>query len=105
MKVWEVWARRRTGDEPARVGSVNAPDADLAALLARECFFRHKEATEGWVLDDDGARHDLPGPETLGGVTDKSYRRADGYVGVGAKAARVRRELMARGLAPPETGR
>ena len=36
--------------------------------------------------------------ETLGGVTDRSYRRQEAYAGVGAKLKRVAGELAARGL-------
>jgi hypothetical protein len=39
-----------------------------------------------------------PDPTALGGVIDRSYRRQDGYVGVGAKLKRVREDLARRGL-------
>jgi hypothetical protein len=42
--------------------------------------------------------HAVAHPETMGGVLDHSYRRQDGYVGVGAKHRRVSDELRARGV-------
>ena len=39
----------------------------------------------------------VPNPETMGGVTDRSYRRQDGYVGVGAKLKRVTEEMKKLG--------
>ena len=38
-------------------------------------------------------------PRRLGGATDRSYRRQEGYVGVGAKLKRIRDQLAARGAA------
>lgn len=105
MEIWDVYARRTPSDEPARVGSVKAPDAEMAILLAREAFFRHAEAPEGFV-GRDGTLHPIPLPTEP--AIDKSYRRADGYVGVGAKHARAREDLAKRGLVidaprPPRT--
>ncbi len=97
MEVWEVFSRRTAEDPLVHVGAIKAPDAELALVLARETFFRHGEGVDCWI----GRRSDLHRvamPETLGGVTDKSYRRPDGYVGVGAKLKRVREELAKRGL-------
>ncbi|MGH2784909.1 MAG: hypothetical protein ACRDJ1_06590 [Actinomycetota bacterium] len=97
MEVWEVFSRRTTDDPLTHVGAVKAPDLELALVLARETFFRHGEGVDCWV-GRRGDLHRVAQPETLGGVTDKSYRRADGYVGVGAKLKRVRDALAARGL-------
>jgi hypothetical protein len=36
--------------------------------------------------------------ETLGGVTDHSYRRQEAYAGVGGKLKRVAREMAERGV-------
>ncbi|MGH2725691.1 MAG: hypothetical protein ACRDKS_01820 [Actinomycetota bacterium] len=97
MEVWEVFSRRTSDDPLVHVGAVKAPDLELALVLARETFFRHGEGVDCWV-GRRGDLHRIAQPETLGGVTDKSYRRVDGYVGVGAKLKRVRDALAARGL-------
>jgi 1,2-phenylacetyl-CoA epoxidase PaaB subunit len=102
VDVWDVLGKRTAKDEWVLVGGVTAPDVQMALLLARETHFRHKEGVayavrrrgdpaEGLVTAEWPA-------ETLGGVTDRSYRRQEAYAGVGAKLKRVAGELAARGL-------
>ena len=99
MEVWDVLSRRRDGEPWQVVGSVNAPDLDLAMLLVRETHFRHREAdTYAIRRRGDDAVHPAPDPTGIGGITDRSYRRQDGYVGVGAKLKRVQAEMADRGL-------
>lgn len=97
MEIYEVFQRRTHDDPLVSVGSIKAPDLEMALLLARETHFRHGEGTECWVARR-GDLHAVPNPETLGGVGDRSYRRQDGYVGVGAKAKKIAQEMRARGL-------
>lgn len=109
MEVWEVFSRRTTDDPLTHVGSIKAPDLDVALLLARETFFRHKEGVDCWVARRADL-HRVAMPETLGGVTDKSYRRPDGYVGIGAKHKKMREQIAQQGVAiegerPPAKGR
>ena len=92
MDVYEVFSRRHTDDPLVHVGTVKAPDHGLALILAREAFFRHGEGVDCWVARRSDM-HRVTHPETLGGVTDKSYRRQDGYPGVGAKLRRVAEQL------------
>ncbi|HYU57530.1 MAG TPA: hypothetical protein VEO00_05715 [Actinomycetota bacterium] len=111
MEVWDVLGKRTDDDELEVVGGVNAPDRALALLLAHEAYFRHREGV-GFAVRrrGDGAVHVYDGGAPLGGVTDRSYRRQDGYVGVGAKLKRVREEMRRRGVVvdrprPPGRGR
>jgi len=106
MDVWEVFSRRTNDDPLVHVGSLSAPDLELALVLARETFFRHGEGVDCWV-GRRGDLHRIANPETLGGVIDKTYRRAEGYQGVGAKLKRVHTDLAARGVAidRPRPGR
>jgi 1,2-phenylacetyl-CoA epoxidase PaaB subunit len=102
VEVWDVLGKRTAADEWSVVGAVKAPDAAMALLLARETHFRHKEGVAYAVRrrgDADGEQvvGDWPA-ETLGGVTDRSYRRQEAYAGVGAKLKRVAAELASRGL-------
>ena len=100
MDVWDVFGKRSPSDDFSLVGAVKAPDAEMALLLARESYFRHKEGVSyGVRRRGDGAMHvGLEKGDVLGGVTDRSYRRQEGYVGVGAKLKRVRVEITRRGL-------
>jgi phenylacetate-CoA oxygenase PaaH subunit len=97
MEIFEVFQRRTHDDPLVLAGSIKAPDLEMALILARETHFRHGEGAECWVVRR-GDLHPVQHPETMGGVTDRSYRRQDGYVGVGAKLKRVREEMHARGL-------
>jgi 1,2-phenylacetyl-CoA epoxidase PaaB subunit len=98
MEVWDVLSRRRQGNEWQTAGSVNAPDLELAMLLARETHFRHGEGTTYALRRRlDGTVHECPDPSGIGGVIGKDYRRQAGYVGVGAKLKRVQAEMAQRG--------
>ena len=100
MPVWDVLGKRTEDDDFVVVGGVKAPDPDVALLLARETHFRHKEGVAYAVRRLGSA--DLEAgtwpAETLGGVTDRSYRRQEAYVGVGGKLKRVAASLASRGL-------
>ena len=90
--------QRRTHDDPlVSVGSIKAPDLEMALLLVRETHFRHGEGAECWIARRTDL-HPVAHPETMGGAVDKSYRRQDGYVGVGAKHKRVTEMIKERGL-------
>lgn len=102
MEVWDVLGKRTDSDEFSVVGGVKAPDAEMALVLARETHFRHKEGVAYAVRrrgDPVDALHVGPDPaETLGGVTDHSYRRQEAYAGVGGKLRRVAKEMAERGM-------
>jgi 1,2-phenylacetyl-CoA epoxidase PaaB subunit len=100
MYVWDVLGKRTVDDRWAVVGGVKAPDAGLALILAKETHFRHKEGVR-YAVRRRGDRELHPGPyegDLLGGLTDRSYRRQEAYVGVGARHRRVSEEMAARGL-------
>jgi 1,2-phenylacetyl-CoA epoxidase PaaB subunit len=101
MVVWDVFGKRGAKDDWTLVGGVKAPDdVQMALLLAREAFFRHKEGVAYAVRRrGDRAMHvGTDDPQTLGGVTDRSYRRQEAYTGVGARLRRVARQMAERGL-------
>jgi 1,2-phenylacetyl-CoA epoxidase PaaB subunit len=102
VDVWDVLGKRTAADEWTLVGGVTAPDEQMALLLARETHFRHKEGVAYAVRRRGDASDALVAgewpAETLGGVTDRSYRRQEAYAGVGAKLKRVAAELAVRGL-------
>jgi 1,2-phenylacetyl-CoA epoxidase PaaB subunit len=102
VHVWDVLGKRTADDDFVVVGGVKAPDAEMALVLARETHFRHKEGVAYAVHrrgEPANAIHVGPDPaETLGGVTDHSYRRQEAYAGVGGKLKRVAREMAERGV-------
>ena len=100
MEVWDVLSRRRESDPWQIAGSVNAPDLDMAMLLARETHFRHGEGTTFALRRRlDGTVRECPDPSGIGGIIGKEYRRQEGYVGVGAKLKAVQAEMAQRGVA------
>lgn len=103
MDVFEVFSRRTIDDPLVHVGAVKAPDMDVALMLARESFFRHGEGVDCWVVRRGDLRR-VTSPETLGGVTDKSYRRSDGYAGVGAKLKKTAERLAGLRIDAPRPG-
>ena len=100
MPVWDVFGKRTDNDEFVLVGSIKAPDTNLALVLARETHFRHKEGVAyGVRLRGDTELHVGPySRDVLGGVTDHSYRRQEAYAGVGGKHKAVSKLLAERGL-------
>ena len=96
-----MFGKRAKDDEFVLVGGIKAPDLPMALLVARETHFRHKEGVAYAVRrrgSDGGLEVGEDGGDVLGGVTDRSYRRQDGYVGVGAKLKKVREAMAARDL-------
>jgi hypothetical protein len=100
MPVWEVYGKRTEDDPFNWVGSIRAPDVSMALMLARETHFRHKEGVAYGVRQRHGERLHVGSyrGDLLGGLSDRSYRRQDGYAGVGAKLKRVARDVARRGL-------
>ncbi len=100
MPVWDVFGKRTDQDDFAWVGSIKAPDVDLALVLARETHFRHKEGVAYGVRRRGDSEIHLGRyrGDVLGGATDHSYRRQEAYAGVGAKHKRVSKLLADRGL-------
>ncbi len=100
MPVFDVFGKRTEHDDWTLVGGIKAPDVEMALVLARETHFRHKEGV-AYAVRRRGVSEmhvGTDGPELLGGVTDRSYRRQEAYAGVGAKHKRIGRLLAERGL-------
>ena len=88
MTRWMVLGRRTWEDPLVEVGEVHAPDAELALVLARDCFFRHGEGVDYAVVPAESVQR-CPDPAALGFSTDKSYKLQSGYTGLGQKRRRV----------------
>jgi ring-1,2-phenylacetyl-CoA epoxidase subunit PaaB len=70
---------RREGREPfTHAGSLEAPDDDLALLLARESYVRRGEGDQMWLVERS---HLLVGDEALlTPGSDRPHRHNDGSV-------------------------
>jgi ring-1,2-phenylacetyl-CoA epoxidase subunit PaaB len=76
MRTYEVFLKKAGKDEFRHAGALDAPDDELAVLLARECYCRRGEGDELWLVD----RADLvvTPPELLEVNQDKPHRHNDG---------------------------
>lgn len=81
MEVWEVFQQKGSQDPFVHVGSVLAPDREMAIAYAKECFFRRLEGRGLWVARREDI-HSMNDPHLLEQLTDKSYRYAEAYRGV-----------------------
>lgn len=76
MNTYEVFLKKPGKDEFRHAGSLDAPDADMALMLARETHSRRGEGAEMWLVD----RNDVlvGDPTHLSGTADKPHRHNDG---------------------------
>ena len=97
MDVYEVFRRSGHKNPFEHCGTVIAPDADMALLLAKECYFRRREGNHLWVA----RRSDISSfsdESMLEIAADKSYRFPEAYRDVVTKREKARaraRELAA----------
>lgn len=98
MARYEVFGRRKKGDELVHAGSVKAADLDAALLLVRETHFRHEEGVEYAVVPSEHL-HYIPDASLLDHEIDMGYRQNSGFTPFGPKrqAARDAAEQRDRG--------
>jgi ring-1,2-phenylacetyl-CoA epoxidase subunit PaaB len=89
METYEVFRRTGHKDPFTHCGAVIAPDAQMALLLAKECFVRRREGNHLWVVRRADL-HSLSDESLLEIAADKSYRFASDYRDVVAKRERAR---------------
>ena len=66
--LWEVFVRSAHGLAHKHVGSLHAPDADMAMLNARDVYTRRNEGVSIWVVKSS----DIVAAEP--GSTEKAFR-------------------------------
>ncbi len=96
MPTFEVFGRRKQGDDLVHSGQLHAPDLDTAMLLVRETHFRHEEGVE-FALVPSEALHVVEDPSILEHSIDMSYRQNHGFTPFGPKRAAAREAAEARG--------
>jgi ring-1,2-phenylacetyl-CoA epoxidase subunit PaaB len=79
--VFEVFHQSKRGEPHVHVGSVHAPDPEMALMLARDQFARRLDCTSLWVVRSDHIT--VTSYEDVATwfepATDKSYREASGF--------------------------
>jgi ring-1,2-phenylacetyl-CoA epoxidase subunit PaaB len=78
METYEVFRRSGHRDPFEHVGTVTAPDAEMALLLAKECFTRRLEGRHLWVVRRSDL-HSLADESIIELAADKTYRFPNAY--------------------------
>jgi ring-1,2-phenylacetyl-CoA epoxidase subunit PaaB len=95
-ETWEVFHIEKRGEHPVHVGSLHAPNAELALVYAKEQYARRSKSFGLWVVRTAdvftiGADEDADIFET---TPEKTYREASGYR-VGTRLTAFKRKLAA----------
>jgi ring-1,2-phenylacetyl-CoA epoxidase subunit PaaB len=85
VKVYEVFLKRPGRDPFTHAGSLEAPDDEIAYVLARETYARRGEGEEMWLV----AREHIVelDAEWLAPNADKPHRHNDGALVAGRRKA------------------
>ena len=93
---FEVFTRRNWESRLEHQGTIHAPDAEAALVLARETHVRHEEGVEFAVVPSE-AFHVVRDLSTLDRRVDMTYRLQAGYSGFREKREKAREAAVARG--------
>ncbi|MBI2272024.1 MAG: 1,2-phenylacetyl-CoA epoxidase subunit B [Bacteroidetes bacterium] len=79
--LWEIFIQANPGIPHKHVGSLHAPDAELAIQNARDVYTRRNEGISIWVVEAKNIR--ASSPEDIGSffepANDKVYRHPTFY--------------------------
>lgn len=79
-QVFEVFHQQARGEPHIHVGSVHAPDAEMALILAKEQYCRRQACVNLWVVPASSiTATSYENEDIFERVTDKSYRESWGY--------------------------
>ncbi len=76
MSVFEVFLKKAGKDEFRHAGALEAADAELAQLLARDTYCRRGEGAEMWLVERSHIL--VADPEVLAVTADLAHRSNDG---------------------------
>jgi ring-1,2-phenylacetyl-CoA epoxidase subunit PaaB len=78
--IFEVFHQQARGEPHVHVGSIHAPDAATALILAKEQFGRRQACVQLWVVPASAiSATPYDDADIFEQGTDKSYREAFGY--------------------------
>ena len=80
-KIWEVFIRSRNGLSHKHVGSLHAPDAEMAIKNARDVYTRRSEGISIWVVPSESITASSPDESEplFTPADDKVYRHPTFY--------------------------
>jgi len=76
MRRYEVFLKKDGRDEYRHAGSLDAPDPEMALVLARESYPRRAEGDRLWLVDREGLI--IGDADVVGPNADKPHRHNDG---------------------------
>jgi ring-1,2-phenylacetyl-CoA epoxidase subunit PaaB len=79
--LWEVFVQEKTGEPHTHVGSLRAPDAEMALQNARDVYVRRGSANSIWVVKTADISATLPDDNAsfFEGPRGKAYRHSHFY--------------------------
>jgi ring-1,2-phenylacetyl-CoA epoxidase subunit PaaB len=79
--LWEVFVRAKRGLNHVHVGSLHAPDAEMAIRNARDLYTRRQEGVSIWVVPADAISASSPDEKDsfFDPAADKVYRHPTFY--------------------------
>ncbi len=80
-KIWEVFVRSKNGLSHKHVGSLHAPDAEVALKNARDVYTRRSEGNSVWVVPSEAITASAPEDKEalFTPADDKVYRHPTSY--------------------------
>jgi len=80
-RLWEVFVRPKRGLSHSHVGSLHAPDAELALRNARDLYTRRQEGVSIWVIPAASITASSPDEKDpfFDPAADKEYRHPTFY--------------------------
>lgn len=82
-KVYEVFQQERRGEHHQHVGSLHAPDPEIALVLAKENFARRGRCVNLWVVPAEAIHASAyEDADVFEHTTDRNYREPAGFQGL-----------------------
>lgn len=80
LETYEVFHQERRGEHPTHVGSLHAPNPDVALLFAKEQYARRSRCVGLWVVKTaDIFTIGVEDADIFETTPEKNYREASGY--------------------------
>lgn len=77
---YEVFHKDKRGAQPLHVGSVHAPDPEMALVFAKEQYARRKKCVNLWIVKtSDIYSFNLEDEDMFSTIPEKTYREAAGF--------------------------
>lgn len=79
-QTYEVFQQKNRGDQHVHVGSLHAPNPEMALVLAKEQYGRREQCANLWIVKSlDVLATSYEDADMFQHAFDKSYRESDGY--------------------------